>query len=434
MGHLKLALLKLDALLTWRRVCIYSISVLLLMLGGLLLNFVAGNPPFYALGTPIMFDFSAYVVGGRMALNGEPAMLYDLLYQSQVQRSLYGGVELEAQNIYLAPPFVAYLHVPFAVLPYMVSVVVWALLTVALLVLSLRLLWPLVPHLHRYGLPIVLVIAFGNMPAFELLAVGQNSAVSLIIFVLGLRLLLARRDFLAGSVLALGLFKPQLFILVPMLLLLQRRWRALGAWSVVAATLTIVSIVLVGFDGVHAYIDLLTSDVYREQLAEGAAWKMLSLAALVRHLGLESFVPLVSGMALLALVALFGRHALKQGDDRHFTLLYAVSVLMIFIVSPHLFLYDGILFLLPALILLNEDPYAPGIRVALTSAYVTTFFTSVGILEFPDLAPGPWLVAPVIALLLIARRMLAQDITEQITQHAVVGRIGTAATARASHV
>lgn len=408
MNYLKYALLKVDALLTPRRVKHYPIMALVVMLLGLSMNIAGGNLPLDAFGTPITFDFSAYVTGGRIALEGEPHLLYNLNHQSKVQQKLLGGIDVGNINIYLTPPFVAYLYVPFAALPYLVSAALWTIFTIILLALSLHLLWPLVPNLHRYGFARILVVAFATAPTMELLGDGQNSAVSLILFTLGLRLLLVRRDLMAGSVLALGLFKPQLFVLVPILLLLQRRWRALGAWSAVAAVLTAVSVALVGPSGIRAYLDLLSSDIYREKLAEGAAWKMLSLAALVRHLGFEDFVPFVVSAIMLVLMMLFGRSAARRGDACHFVLLYAVSMLMTFIFSPHLFLYDGVLLLLPALILLNEASASPGVRVSLVAAYVTTLFTPLGALHYPGLAPGPWIVVPIVALLLIAWQLLSQ--------------------------
>jgi hypothetical protein len=60
--------------------------------------------------------------------------------------------------------------------------------------------------------------------------------------------------------LGVGAFKPTLFILIPLLLLLQQRRRALVAFFVVGAILETWSIGLVGFAGLQADADLLSSD------------------------------------------------------------------------------------------------------------------------------------------------------------------------------
>jgi hypothetical protein len=53
-------------------------------------------------------------------------------------------------------------------------------------VLSLWLLWPLLPTLHRFGFVRVVLVILSARFVFDLILTGQDSAISLLIFVAGL--------------------------------------------------------------------------------------------------------------------------------------------------------------------------------------------------------------------------------------------------------
>lgn len=406
-------LLATDALLTPRRVRHYPLLALAITVFGYTIAIAAGHPPFDAFGQAIAVDFSAHVTGGRMALDGNLRHLYDIAQQRAVQGQVLGSAPDDSIDLYLSPPFVAYLYAPFAALPYLVGAATWTALSVALLALSVYLLWPVVPRLHRHGFGLVLLLAFATPPALDLLGSEQDTAISLFLLAAGLRLLLADRELAAGAVLGLGLFKPQLFILMPVLLVAQRRWRALASWSAVALVLTGASLALVGPDGARAYVRLLTSDVYRQGIAADLSWKMLSLPAFVRSLFQGFALPapalnLLSAMALGAggvLLGAIARLPRREPDQRGLALLYALAVLITAAASPHFFLYDATLLLLPALILLDAFPASAAIRVSLAAGYVLTWITPLVHLLFGN-APwplavlaAPWAVLPLLVLL-----------------------------------
>lgn len=183
---------------------------------------------------------------------------------------------------------------------------------------SVWLLSPIAPMLQRYGRGRVLLLVFSSLPAISLIINGQDSAVTLLILVASLRLLLARRDTAAGAILGLGgAFKPPLFLLMPLLLLFQRRWRALGMWFAVCGGLAAVSVVLLGPGGVRTYIRLLL-EIGRRDSTLGSAWRTPSLFGLgnvVRAHLPRDFA--IMGVAVtvslgIALVAAWIREALHQ--------------------------------------------------------------------------------------------------------------------------
>ncbi|HEX5164457.1 MAG TPA: glycosyltransferase family 87 protein, partial [Thermomicrobiales bacterium] len=194
-----------------------------------------GDLPYNKFNMPILADLTNRFIGADILLNGDADRLYDLDRQTQSQRELFSQMPSDRHSLFVSPPFVAYIYAPLALLPYTVSAVIWLLVSVALVFLSLRLLWPIVPDVHRHGISLIMLLLFASQPMIELLGSGQDAALSLFVLAAGLRLLLSGREGLAGAVLGLGLFKPQIFVFMPIFFLVTRRWRALAGWLAVAA-------------------------------------------------------------------------------------------------------------------------------------------------------------------------------------------------------
>jgi len=126
-----------------------------------------------------------------------------------------------------------------------------------------------------------------------------------LLWVAGARLMAADRPATAGAVLALGLFKPQLLCLVPVLFVVRRQWRALASFTAVggAARPRLPGRLRAG--GIRAWLDALASPLYSDKLQEGQTWTMQSGSALLTDLsGLPwlAYVYLAVGAVLLCVV------------------------------------------------------------------------------------------------------------------------------------
>jgi hypothetical protein len=397
--------------LTRNRVCVYSAAGGVLVAAASVANLVRVHWPLDAADHPVLADFAAQITAGTVVRYGELNRLYDLRYQSQVQHAIFPGLAQGFLNPYLSPPFMAYVWSVFAAVPYAISATVWALISIVLFVASVRLIWPLLRTGPRFGYGPGLLVVFTSWPVLECLLDGQDSAVSLFLLALGLRLLLSRRDARAGIVLALGMFKPQLFLLTFVVLILQRRWRALIAWAGTGAALASVSLALVGWDGARAYVAILSADVYQQALATRLWWKMQSLPGALRAVVPASATlpfSLASLAVALAALAYLAGPVRRQGSEPESLLRsYVLAVLLTAIGSPHLLLYDAAILILPSLILLDRMP-TPGTRVAVAGAYVATWTAPLRTLAFGQLPgllafalAGPWVLVPVAALVWI---------------------------------
>lgn len=374
----------LEAILArlWRpqRVLLYAMALCLVTLipygVAVATEIVRGAFPVGDSGAPVGGDLASHLLGGRLLLQGDLHRLYDLDYQRQFWQAWLPQADF---NPYVSPPFMTVVYAPLAALPYGFALAIWTVISIACIVLSIRLLWPLLPELHRFGRATVFSHVFVAPPVLYVLFGGQDSAVSLLLLAGGLRLLLGGQDLAAGALLGLGVYKPQLFAIVPIVFLLQRRWRALAGWVSVAGGLTLASMAMVGTQGIRDYAALPGSSFYRQAVVEGKGWEMQSFVALARALlppSAQAAVAPLTFVVGLAAVGLLARTAKCHRQDRSAVpAVFGLTLLAVPFVSPHLFLYDTLVLAIPVLLLVNADLGSWMLRTALALAYLFLWTT-----------------------------------------------------------
>ncbi|HEY8599383.1 MAG TPA: glycosyltransferase family 87 protein [Thermomicrobiales bacterium] len=401
---------RFDALLTPQRVRGYSLIFLCVgVVGYLLLPLLGVGGDAAGVGRLKFADFIARYTSGRLVLTGEAAHLYDVAAQEAVQRQLFGPSDY--LSLFVSPPFSALLYLPFAALPYLPGAILWMIVSLTLLAGSAALFRPLVPRLGGSWGGVVLVVA-GTQPVIELLAIGQDSALALVLWVAGIRLALARRDGAAGIVFALGLFKPQLFFLPPLLFLCLRRPRAVMTWAATGAGLGALSLLLIGPAGVRAWVELLASPLYQTAAQAGQAWKMLSFTALFRALlpvglgGVAELLGILLGLVFAALFVVLALRSRQLGAERE-SALWGLAIVTTFLASPHVLIYDLVV-LIPSGMLLIEARSDQRVRVALAGLALLTWTAIIrnglfAALPWPfSSLGGSWNALPLLALWLAA--------------------------------
>src|SRR5262249_31486034 len=296
-----------------------------------------GQPPLSSDNEPIGGDYVAFYAAGRVLLSGAGAHLYDRATLTAVQ-----DVALESRipgfyDAFRNPPFFAAVFAPLSTLQLVPSFAVWSRVSVAILLIAVRLLTDLVPGMAGRWRGLAL-IAFAFGPTYFGLIDGQNSALSLLLFVLIYRALTRHEDPLAGVLAALGLFKPQLFFVFPLLFLAARRWQAFATYAITAVALAAVSLALVGVEGMQGWLRILL-DMESDNALKNA-WRMHSLKGF--------FDLLVPGQVLLSLVlyaatstCLIALLARQWARVREMTpSLWVVTSLIVVLVDPHLVDYD----------------------------------------------------------------------------------------------
>src|SRR5713101_316723 len=187
-------------------------------------------------------SFRQLYTAGYMVRTGHAHELYDYDAQKLFQGQL---VSHEAVLMpFIRPPFDALVFVPFSFLSYSSAYVAFLILSVGLLAVSVRLLRPWTENLRASHKLLPFAIFASFVPVASALMLGQDSILLLALLSASMFALEKERDFTAGAVVGLGLFKFHLLIPLAVLLLCWRRFRFFAGFSSVAAALALISIVV----------------------------------------------------------------------------------------------------------------------------------------------------------------------------------------------
>jgi hypothetical protein len=194
-------------------------------------------------------DLSFYYAAARLGLTHGWSGLYDLKLQQEQLQAIGSQIRVAELARYVSPPPLAWLVVPFTLLPFQWAYLAWS----AVLVLALALTWLLASPGSGWSRVIYLVAAIGWLPVIYGLQLGQPGMLIALGVAACYALLQRDREVAAGAVLGVMVLKPQLAILVPAALLVTGRWRAFASATVVLAILVAISVLALGGGGVVTY-------------------------------------------------------------------------------------------------------------------------------------------------------------------------------------
>jgi len=324
-----------------------------------------------------LHDFLSFYTGASLARAGVFHGMYLPQVQLQQQREY---AQLPDLVPYIRPPFYALELAPLAWLPF--GAAFWAWLATQVAVLAGTWAWAF----RRWGAD---ALIFGSMylPTAMGIAHGQDCVLILLI-VLGTYSLAHRgHHFLSGMALGAGLIKFHLFLLWPIMLLVQRRWRMLaGACAAVTAEV-LISLLLAGPGGLTKYVALLRMGDLR--LLSPSPELMINVRSIAVNLLADNVI--VTGLLTLAVVLLTIAACWRAPLWRAIAAASAGSLL----IAPHVYGYDGALLLTGLWLAVFESGPDRGTRWSRITA--TVLLTPIPMLL--GLAGSPWAAATPLALL-----------------------------------
>jgi hypothetical protein len=175
-----------------------------------------------------------------MVRTGHAHELYDYDAQKHFQDQLVSHEQVLMP--FIRPPFDALVFVPFSFLSYSSAYITFLALSVGLLAVSVGLLRPWTWNLRAKHTLLPFAIFASFVPVASALMLGQDSILLLALLSASMLALDKKRDFTAGALAGLGLFKFHLLIPLALLLLRWRRFRFFAGLSSVAAALALISI------------------------------------------------------------------------------------------------------------------------------------------------------------------------------------------------
>ncbi len=330
-----------------------------------------------------------------MLSDGHGADLYDVARQSQLQEQLLAetGRNMSGAVIkFFYPAAFGWVFLPLTAFPLLWAYVVWSLLGVGFLIGSIYLLRDQTAG-PGPALSVLILAGMSFFPILECLLQGQSSLFFLFLLACFYVLSGGKRDFVAGLILGAMFLKPQLPILLLLVLFLQRKWRVVAGCLVSVLLLVLISVLTIGPTQLPGYLasapQILEDPGIRVELMPNLrgtlhrvdSWLGLGMAGTT--LWWASI--LLSLTCLLGFVP--GWLLRRDRSDSALPLMMAQSVLLGLLLTPHLFAYDLALGVAPFLILLAEiqgEPWRRRLLQVTLLIHMSAFF-----LNF--LVPKPWL-------------------------------------------
>jgi alpha-1,2-mannosyltransferase len=328
---------------------------------------VAGTHGWLVAGVgPTTTDYVSFWAAGKLADQGRPQAAYDHDAHLRVEEAATAP-GIKYQFFFNPPPYLL-IMAPFARLPYLVSFVLFQILTLSLwLVLGTR----------AAGGGSTAALCLMAVPSlWWVLGLGQNSFLSASLMAGGL-LLLPRRGWLAGVAFGLLCYKPHLGLLIPVALVAGGQWR-----TAIAATLTVTAIVAatVGVFGVQTWTAYLHG--FGRDLGAAIDSGQVLLAGRVDPTGAAQELGLGIGAArivwVLCLTGAAGCVALvwRRGsaDVRN-----AVLAACVVLAAPFALFYDLVMCSLAACFLVRagrRDGFLPGEAPALAGVCVVNLLAT----------------------------------------------------------
>lgn len=309
----------------------YAAVAFTLVAGWLLLSRGGTDPT----GRPLGTDFLAFWTAGRLALEGAAAGAYDPMVLGPLQEATFPGAKT-GYAPFPYPPLFLLACAPLGALPYFPALAAWLAVT-GYAYWRVARAW--LGRARGLALPALVY------PAVLINAAhGQNAFLTTALFGAG-ALTLARRPLLAGLCFGALAFKPHLGLLIPVVLLGARQWRAIAGAAVSATALAGAAALAFGLDAWRGFLAGLP--LMRAVTADGRLppEKLQSLFGALRVWQVPAS-PAYAAQAILALAAAgaLAWLAWRRPNDRSLGPALAAGTLL---ASPYLLDYDLVLAAVP---------------------------------------------------------------------------------------
>jgi len=321
-------------------------------------NIVLGHGLENALGGPVGGDFLAFYTGGSFARRGLSGQLLNIDAQHKFQEQVL-GVTTSYTAVWIHPPYLAWLFSPFSRLPYLPAYALFVLLSGASFAFSLRALRRELKLEH--STPKLLWFSAQYFPTLHWLLNGQTTGIWLSVLSWVFIWLRRERDIAAGLLLGLFVCKPPLALGVAASLLGAKRFRCLAGVGV--TTFALLGVGLYFSPGAMAdyagHAAMIASLNRGGGIPAAGLHGSFEFATLLLD-GISHVAATCLGAALVLtlftlLLVMWHRWGWSRGT-RAWDLRMAATLAIGVVLSPHLFLYDLTLLVLPLCILMAWYP------------------------------------------------------------------------------
>lgn len=288
-------------------------------------------------------DFLQFYTYGALARRGATDQLYEPAAHVQEARRIDPGLSLiDFRPNY--PPIVAWLFVPLATRPFLEAMVWFWAATVAIYLAAIGVVGSSTIAIRRQA-GALLLTALAYPALFATIRYGQLSSLTLLL-VSGAAAMSARnRPFLAGILLGLVAYKPQLLVVPCLALLVSRERSLLGGLLCGVVVETLLNLAIGGPGLMLQYASALIELARRPELVQLYAAESHSAGGLIRLLtGVGPLATAFGWLSVPAAAWAVWRVWRQHADWRP---RWAALVVGALVASPHLLTYDLLLLAVP---------------------------------------------------------------------------------------
>jgi GT2 family glycosyltransferase len=294
-------------------------------------------------------DFFNFYAAAKLYVTNGGAAVYDIAMQRQVELQITGQDPSRFIVLpYFHPPYYTLLIAPLAYLDYRNAYYAMAAFNVLLAAALVVILVRTSLRVHGRGWLVAAAMIGGFFPVFVTVLQGQSDLVVLVPLAGAYAAWARGRLGMAGALSALALSKPQLLLLIPVLFITRRAWRALGGFAGVLLALGAISVAGFGFGPVLGYLGAVGTWAVTGHLPSAGQLVYTDPAVYSLRNILEAIpgggkvVAFVILLVLLALVAL----SLSWRPDKP-RLDFALAIAASLVLSPHQNVHDLALLVIP---------------------------------------------------------------------------------------
>src|SRR5882672_10029481 len=294
-------------------------------------------------------DFFSFYAAARLYVLEGGSAVYDLAQQKQMELQITGqAADRFIVLPYFHPPYYTLLIAPLAALSYQQAYFAMAAFNLLLGVALIALLVRSSLSIHGRAAIVASALIAGFFPLFVTLLQGQSDLFVLVPLAAAYAAWARGRPGWAGIYSALALSKPQLLLLIPILFLARRAWRALAGFAAVVAALGLVSVAGVSFKKNVSYLGSVGAWAFGGKLPTGGQLVYTDTAVYSLRNILEALPGGGKAVAFVILVLLLGLVALSLSwrPDKP-RLDFALAVAASLVLSPHQNVHDLALLVIP---------------------------------------------------------------------------------------
>ena len=294
-------------------------------------------------------DFFSFYSGAKLFVLKGGSAVYDLALQKQYELQVIPHPPDRFVVLpYFHPPYYTLLIAPLAYLDYRTAYYAMAAVNIVLAAGLIVLLVRGSERIHGRSAVVAAALIGGFFPLFVTVLQGQSDLVVLVPLAAAYTAWARGRLGWAGIFTGLALAKPQLLLLVPVLFITRRAWRALAGFAAVIAALGAVSVVGFGLAPVLGYLNAVGRWAIGGTLPTNGQIVYTDTAVYSLRNVLEAVPGGGKGLALAILILLLALVALSLSwrPDKP-RLDFALAIAASLVLSPHQNVHDLALLVIP---------------------------------------------------------------------------------------